>query len=65
MRMILTAVTVALSLSACGQDGFNPEFKVDGARPQTVKLDDGRSVICVWEMHGNAGGLSCDWEHAK
>lgn len=31
----------------------------------TVKLPDGRSVVCVSWKGGYAGGVSCDWSNAK
>lgn len=60
----------ALVLAACGQGavGYTPDAEPT-AEVFTVKLDDGRTIDCLYLEHGygnaSTGGPSCDWSTAK
>lgn len=63
--LFAAAMASATVLTGCssgfeGGDGDAPPRNV-----HTVDLPDGRSVLCVFEVDGYAGGLSCDWANAK
>lgn len=61
----IAGIFVAVSLTACGPGGAeddNPEPLYE----TSIKLSDGREVVCVTYRKGrSAGGPSCDWENAK
>jgi hypothetical protein len=63
MKRKIIAVVVAglavLSLSACDADS------TQNLVSRTVKLPDGRSVICVGNSFASGSGISCDWGNAK
>ncbi|GAA4762483.1 hypothetical protein [Microbacterium gilvum] len=60
-------VLATVALAGCATGSASPE--TNERRPEQVqafevKLDDGRSVLCVWAKSGYGGGLSCDWARA-
>lgn len=70
--LMLTAVALAaMGLTGCSYPQVeNVEVK-DNTFSEifTVRLDDGRSMDCIFLRQGQAqssvGGPSCDWENAK
>ncbi|MBM4469907.1 hypothetical protein GS982_20130 [Rhodococcus hoagii] len=75
--VLAVAAAAALALTSCGatEESYNSGneavagngwgSKPDTIYPHPVNLPDGRTVLCVWEMRTNAGGVTCDWSNAK
>jgi hypothetical protein len=60
-------VLAAATLTGCATSGNTDEARqndneIGGVRTSYVELPDGRTVLCVSNKQGYAGGLSCDWE---
>lgn len=71
MKRLAAALVAALLLTGCDApqpkgDAAQQDVMTKGAEYAeiTVKLSDGRSVLCLKYL-GGYGATSCDWEHAK
>jgi hypothetical protein len=66
--LVVAVPVVAILLASCGATaaGDDGETNVDRIYENHVRLDDGRTVTCLSLAYQNgAGGLSCDWDHAR
>jgi hypothetical protein len=70
--LMLAAVAIAaMGLTGCGVGDADNVVLTDNypADIFTVKLEDGRTMDCIFIRKGMAqssvGGPSCDWENAK
>lgn len=71
---LAVVATALLAVGGCAQAvEQNPETEPMGnlpfsVRPHTVRLPDGRNVLCIWEgtsgQESGGGGVTCDWDHA-
>lgn len=70
-RITLAVFSIALAtitLTGCANGTETPntanvsDREIVGVRTSYVELPDGRTVLCVSNHQGYAGGLSCDWE---
>lgn len=68
MKKIATTALVALTivLTGCGAGASNAYYDQKTLREQDVKLDDGRTLHCLfWIASSHLGGMSCDWAGAE
>lgn len=61
------ALVTMLALTGCGGGYEQPTTnEKDHLHENSLKLEDGRTVVCIVRGESNyRGGLSCDWDGAK
>lgn len=70
LRALALAVSL-LALAGCGAPALAdtapkpPNSSESDYAEITVKLSDGRSVLCLRDRHVGYGATSCDWGNAK
>lgn len=59
----LLALSAAL-LAGCAGEDREGNTSPRSIWPHHVVTPDNREVLCIFEIQGNGGGLSCDWNNA-
>ena len=68
MKKLAAVVSLALALvlTGCAARASDAYYDQKTLREQDVKLDDGRSIHCLfWIESSHLGGMSCDWAGAE